>query len=212
MANNATWIREQLDHAANNITALQKDAVYGWIPSQNYRCTADILWSCILTLTACVYTVLHLNVANLPSKKAGIIERLKLKWVATALFAPELMLYLALTQFLEARWLKLKLQELQRQSKTSRKDFVFDMRYAFFVVMGGLQISYEDIATDWGIFRGAPEEKPPPPRPIWNPWTEYGQRKDSQLHDDWYERVQEWQEHHDSEWNARPYDEMRSTT
>lgn len=78
-----------------------------------------------MTLTACVYTVLHLNVANVPSKKAGIIERFKLKWVVTALFAPELMLYLALTQFLEARWLKLKLKELQEQSNTSRKDVGF---------------------------------------------------------------------------------------
>ncbi|KAF7536808.1 hypothetical protein G7054_g4235 [Neopestalotiopsis clavispora] len=141
----------------------------------------------------------------MPSKKAGIIERFKLKWVATSLFAPELMLYLALTQFLEARWLKLQLQELQRQSKTSRKDFVFDMRYSFFVVMGGLQISYEDIATDWGIFRGAPEERPTAPLRSWNSGAENGQQEDSRLYEDWYERVQQWQEDHHREWNARPY-------
>lgn len=79
------------------------------------------------------------------------------------------------------------------------------MRYAFFVVMGGLQISYEDIATDWSMFKGSPEEKPPPPRPSWKPWTEKGQQTDEFLYNQWAEAARQWEENHVCQWSARPY-------
>ena len=39
-----------------NLTALNYDIAPGWVPSANSRGTADLLYSCAITLTLCVYT------------------------------------------------------------------------------------------------------------------------------------------------------------
>lgn len=122
MGDSAALIRAELDQATAqnvNFTALRTVIAPPWVSSQNYRSTSDILWSCILTLTACVYTVLHLNVS---STKPKLLDNLKLKWVTTTLFAPELVLFLACFQYLEATWLMKELNRLQRQSMSCRKD------------------------------------------------------------------------------------------
>lgn len=94
-------IEPQLSAAKGNRTTLHTEISPPWVSSSNARGTSDILWSCIVTLTACVYTALHLNVPSADEGKLAFYWR-KLKWVAIALFAPEIILYCALTQFLEA--------------------------------------------------------------------------------------------------------------
>lgn len=97
----ARTIREHFAGNEHNITYLQTVMAPAWVSAQIYRSTASILWSCIVTLTACVYTALHLNISG----KQGWRPRLltKLKWVAIGLFIPEVPIYLAISQFLEAR-------------------------------------------------------------------------------------------------------------
>lgn len=34
----------------------------GWVTSPNQRGTADIIWTCLLTILACSWTILHLNI------------------------------------------------------------------------------------------------------------------------------------------------------
>ena len=75
-----------------------------WMSSPPYRGTLDILWSCIITLTACIYTAIHLNVPPLQEGRFVPLWR-KIKWVALALFAPEVVLYTASVQYNEARLL-----------------------------------------------------------------------------------------------------------
>lgn len=104
-------IEPLLSAAKGNRTTLHTEISPPWVSSSNTRGTSDILWSCIVTLTACVYSALHLNIPPANEGKLKFYWR-KLKWVAIALFAPEIVLYCALTQFLKARELVKVLNKL----------------------------------------------------------------------------------------------------
>ena len=110
-------IKPPLSAAEGNRTTLHTEISPPWVSSSETRGTSDILWSCLITLTACVYNALHLNIPPKNEGKIGFYWR-KSKWVATALFAPEIVLYCALTQFLEARKLVKKLNELWTTQQT----------------------------------------------------------------------------------------------
>ena len=110
-------IEPLLSAAEGNRTTLHTEISPPWVSSSETRGTSDILWSCLITLTACVYTALHLNVPPANEGKLGFYWR-KSKWVAIALFAPEVVLYCALTQFLEARKLVKELNELWTTQQT----------------------------------------------------------------------------------------------
>lgn len=116
-------IFSQIDAHSENFTALQTISAPPWVSSTNYRGTMDILTSCIFTLLWCVYTAVHLNV--LPEGTNGWLANLKMKllWVTIALLAPDIVLYMASSQFLEALWLKKKLKACgARRSPTTGKD------------------------------------------------------------------------------------------
>jgi hypothetical protein len=108
-------LEAQILENRNNLTALHKVAAPSWVPSPELRGTTSILWSCIITLVACIYTALHLNVPS--DSKWSSILRSKGKWVLVALLAPEIVLYLALSQFLEARSLAKELNALVEQRR-----------------------------------------------------------------------------------------------
>ncbi|KAK7932001.1 hypothetical protein PG985_002713 [Apiospora marii] len=116
-------VRGQLDlfTKEQNFSALRTTPAPHWVSSQNYRSTSDILWSCLLTMTACIYTALHLNIAAGNAKKRSIFDKFKVKWVITALFAPELVLYLACSQYLEARWLYEGVAEITDQERSLKE-------------------------------------------------------------------------------------------
>ncbi|KAI5456518.1 hypothetical protein BGZ63DRAFT_428640 [Mariannaea sp. PMI_226] len=149
-------LEQLLLNNTGNLTAFRTIPAPVWVPSSELRGTLTILWSCFLTLTACIFTALHLNVpAN--TKKLPMLRE-KLKWVVIGLIAPEVVLYLASSQFMDARRLARELNTLWRQKKQSdgiemKADHQedeedgprFDIKYGFFVVMGGLEIPIEDI-------------------------------------------------------------------
>ena len=114
----AAPIEPLLSAAQGNRTSLHTEVSPPWVSSSNTRGTSDILCSCLITLTACVYTALHLNVPPANEGTLGFYRR-KSKWVATALFAPEIVLYCALTQFLEARKLVNQLNQLWASQQTA---------------------------------------------------------------------------------------------
>ncbi|SCV56147.1 uncharacterized protein FFB14_14480 [Fusarium fujikuroi] len=128
------------------ITRSSTDAVApAWIDSPNIRGTLDILQSCILTLIACIYTALHLDV---PVKTAWhYIFLYKLKWVAITLFAPEIALYMAADQLQQAWNLKSKLRSLQKTTPSDADHIDIDMAYTFFIIMGGVRVNVDDILS-----------------------------------------------------------------
>ena len=104
-------IEPQLSAAADNRSILRTEISPEWVTSPRTRGTSDILWSCIITLTACVYTALHLNIPPEHEGRSRFYLR-KLKWVAIALLAPEIVLYCALVQCIQARRLTRELNIL----------------------------------------------------------------------------------------------------
>jgi hypothetical protein len=76
-----------------------------WYSAPNFRGTWDIIVSCVLTLTICVWSALHLNV---PSEVSTLKQRnlRRTRWILIGIFAPELVVSTAFAQYLTAKWLK----------------------------------------------------------------------------------------------------------
>jgi len=158
--------------AANldNRTALHHITAPSWVASPEVRGTLSIVWSCLVTLIACVYTALHLNIPVKTGAWAMLLN--KAKWVAIALFAPEMVLYVASTQFFEARSFQKEMRTLLRKRGPREGDpdevrwrpvpcgswrswpgrctniaskSTYSVMFSYFVVMGGFQVSIEDI-------------------------------------------------------------------
>ena len=96
-----------------------------------------------MTLTACVYTAIHLNIPISHRSKWRQLGA-KLKWVLVALIGPELVLMSAAKQFRTARHLCKALNRLIDKNKELRQEKV-DLSYGFWVVMGGFRVDISDI-------------------------------------------------------------------
>ncbi|KAF4459223.1 hypothetical protein FALBO_14025 [Fusarium albosuccineum] len=141
-ANNVPWV---ISSPHNNTADLQNLIAPPWTDTPNFRGTLDILQSCILTLVACIYTALHLDVPTKTS--AGKVLLYKLKWVTITLLAPEIAIYMAADQLQQAWSLKSKLRAMQTARPGDDDYFHIDLRYAFFIVMGGVRVNIEDILS-----------------------------------------------------------------
>lgn len=118
VSDNEVWalIRANRDNA----TALRTIDAAPWVSAAEFRGTMAILQTSVLTLFACIYTALHLNV---PAKTDFLsLLVMKTKWVLMALFAPEIVLYMAADQFFQALRLKKQLKWLQNKSNNVDKD------------------------------------------------------------------------------------------
>ncbi len=111
-------IPEAIANLSSNSTDLHHTMVTGWVSSPKARGTWEVLWSCVITLSICIYTALHLNVPPTGEGKRYKFLR-KAKWVICGLFAPEIVVYMAWYQFSEARKLKRKMRELLRKQGNS---------------------------------------------------------------------------------------------
>jgi hypothetical protein len=112
----------------------------GWTSSPTEHGTADILWSCLLTILACSWTILH---QNIPAKRDSAIVKWgrKLSWMIITIVAPELTAAQAYVQWGDAR-----------SSISNMYGFGFDseswaMTHGFFASMGGFFIRFDDGAS-----------------------------------------------------------------
>ncbi|KAK0712569.1 hypothetical protein B0T26DRAFT_856727 [Lasiosphaeria miniovina] len=143
--NSTATVQGIVDQNRDNRTALRDIAAPAWVASPETRGTLAILWSCLVTLVACIYTALHLNIPNRFLHKA--------KWTVIALFAPELVLYIALDQFFQARRFLRDMKELLQERGYREGDLdesTYSLKFCFFAVMGGFQVSIEDIYRSRG--------------------------------------------------------------
>ena len=83
-----------LAHATNDTV------VKGWVPEPNGRGTWSILWSCLVTIFICTWSVLHLYVQKQGRWRSFLR---KCKWMLFAVLAPELILVWSVSHFLDAR-------------------------------------------------------------------------------------------------------------
>lgn len=109
----ASSIQALIDANQGNKTALHSILAPSWVNSPEFRGSSDILRSCLLTLLACVYTALHLNIPLEQGKWKALLT--KIRWVFITLLAPELPLHSAATQYFEARTLRRDLRDILKQ-------------------------------------------------------------------------------------------------
>ncbi|KAF3931392.1 hypothetical protein ABW19_dt0200926 [Dactylella cylindrospora] len=128
----------------------------GWVGDPNGRGTFGLVSSCVITLTLCVWSALHLNVppAGTTLKRAAYTRT---KWVIVGIFAPELLVATASAQYITARWLY---NEIKKDVKYRAElldmanppvEPTWTMMQCFFATMGGLAIQ-----TKGTTFEGAP--------------------------------------------------------
>ncbi|MCJ1274703.1 hypothetical protein MMC21_002501 [Puttea exsequens] len=106
-----------------------------WVSQPGFRGTWDILWTCLITIFICTYTLLCLNV---PAPKDSLISlvRRRILWIFLAIVAPEVVLTYASGQWSRAQ-----------QSVEAFKAAGFNnwrMRLAFFADMGGFVLHARD--------------------------------------------------------------------
>lgn len=89
----------------NNQTALHEDYAPMWVDEPLKRGTWRILYSCVFTLSLCVYKSIHLNVPSMNEGQWKPFLR-KVIWVIIAILVPEIVLFNALEQYQQARYFK----------------------------------------------------------------------------------------------------------
>jgi hypothetical protein len=101
----------------------------GWAPEPDTgRGTMDIIWSCLVTIFACSWTVIH---PDLPGIKSWYSS--KAFW---CVLAPEGMAYTALYDHLRVRHFREVIKKMKKGQWT--------MSQLFFVDMGGVELEFED--------------------------------------------------------------------
>ncbi|KAF6811557.1 hypothetical protein CSOJ01_05690 [Colletotrichum sojae] len=143
----ANEIQRLLEENKNNSTALSQLKSALWVNSPTVRGSVEILWTCLVTLVACVYTVLHLNVPSKIGKWSNLLD--KLRWVVMAVLMPEIVFVVAAKQLREALALRRALRE-QLAESTAKSSENIDLEFCFFVAMGGFQVSLEDEGIEPG--------------------------------------------------------------
>ncbi|KAI1261617.1 hypothetical protein F5Y18DRAFT_195536 [Xylariaceae sp. FL1019] len=104
---------------------------FGWRSSPDSRGTLDIVWSCLLALNLCLYTMLHLNVPA-PSDKFLTICWRKLRWACLGLLAPELPMLFACGQWASA------VRSVHRMHDLGYPQW--SLEHGFFADMGGFVV------------------------------------------------------------------------
>lgn len=111
---------------------------HGYVPQPTERGTIGILWSCILTLTICLWTSLHLNIPS-PTDTSMHILRRKLRWMFIGAIAPESLAIMALNQRIIIQRCIDTINSLPESSSLREKWTLTD---GFYLHMGGLVLSH----------------------------------------------------------------------
>lgn len=90
--------------------------VSGWVDDPDGRGTFTIASSCVLTLSLCVYTAIHLNVR--PHRRTELQSWIETaKWVVFGILAPELVVFVAWRQYVSAMTLDRIVKRLQESDQ-----------------------------------------------------------------------------------------------
>jgi hypothetical protein len=130
----AVWIPTAAQ--AQNFTSSSSNNVVmkiGWQNSPNQRGTLTILWSCLSTIIACTWTILHLNVPGTSETNGYKILR-KAKWMLVTILFPEFLFSKAVCE------LQMAIDDLNAMAK---KKELLGSKFQWRVEFGGrLQILY----------------------------------------------------------------------
>lgn len=100
---------------------VSSNGTVGWVQSPNGRGTSGIITSCILTLSLCVWSAMHLNIPKKAESKREYWLR-NLKWVLLGILIPELVVLSAWRQWLSARSMTQQMKEILEKETHGRKE------------------------------------------------------------------------------------------
>jgi len=106
----------------------------GWVAQPDGRGTIDIIWSCLLTVFVCCWTIVHPSIAE-PGCSARHKFLDKTICLAIAAMAPEVIVFISWTDYMEARGLT------RRLSVEPHVGANWTMTHSFFAQMGGFSVS-----------------------------------------------------------------------
>ena len=106
-----------------------------WVNQPDERGTFDIVWSCVATLAICVWVMLHLNVPAKDDTPWALFLR-KIRWLALAILAPELLMLFASGQWASA---KRSVTEMEELGYTN-----WSLVHAFYADSGGFLLCARD--------------------------------------------------------------------
>ena len=109
----------------------------GWQDGGNDRSSWNILWSCLTTILAYTWTVLHLNVPARGTSNRQIFFR-KIRWLIITALAPELVTSYAFGDYLHARRLLAELKKIG----VAGPDWT--LAHGFYLSMGALNLKTMD--------------------------------------------------------------------
>jgi len=114
--------------ATRSIPETTNGRITGWVGETNFRGTWDIIWTSLVTVFICSFTLLCLNVPAKDDSGFALVRRKVLRMLL-AILAPEIVLTYAAGQWSRARH---SVQEFHATGYTE-----WTMRMAFFADMGG---------------------------------------------------------------------------
>ncbi|KAL4816242.1 hypothetical protein BDW67DRAFT_191148 [Aspergillus spinulosporus] len=94
---------------------MSSTSLEGWTFNDNSRSSWDIVWTCLTTIFACTWTVLHMSVPRRNSSEGLVLARKLTMWTV-ALFAPEEILLIASDEFWRVWSLRARCNEAQAAS------------------------------------------------------------------------------------------------
>jgi hypothetical protein len=112
--------------------------IQGWTSSPKGRGTIDIIWSCVLTISLCSWSILCVNLPAIGEGYWHMVRR-KLYLVVICLWGPEVIFMLSFGQYFSARHSVRDFHNLGYPSWT--------MTHAFFADMGGFVLQTEDMSS-----------------------------------------------------------------
>jgi hypothetical protein len=136
------------------IAALENDTAavaqyVGYVSDPNGRGTASLVINCFVTMLLCVWSALHLNV---PSRSQTTLQKfwLNVRWIATGIWAPELVVFVAWRQWASARILQgiVKAATADPDSSTGRpRRLKWTLAHGFFASTGGFGLELDSLRT-----------------------------------------------------------------
>lgn len=126
----------------------------GWTPQPDGRGTLDILWTCVVTMSLCSWSILCLNMPGTKESKWVVLWR-KFAMTGLGVLCPEIMTTTAVGQWVRARQCVqdfnenleeelAKLQESQQPAGAEKSSIgekeIWTMQMAYFADMGGFRL------------------------------------------------------------------------
>src|SRR5579862_736635 len=106
----------------------------GWTPESGGRGTWALLWSCLSTIFVCLWVAMHMNIPAAKDSRAKKYWR-RFVWLVIGAFAPEWVSWMAVDQWMAARYTIKKIRELGHDWTKAQ---------AFYLNMGGFVFKTRD--------------------------------------------------------------------